>query len=64
MHPDLAQLSSIATALDDLSARVTGIADRQAADPVQEAVARDLYDVERSLQTAARRLSTLLRRLE
>ena len=57
---DLAQLSAIATALDDLTTRVTSIADRFQGSP-REDVAADLYDVERNLQAATRRVERLLR---
>ena len=52
------------TALDELTSRVTAIADRHAGSRKDESIARDLYDVERSLQAAARRLAALLRRLD
>ena len=57
---DLAQLSAIATSLDDLTKRVTAIADRFQGSP-REDVAADLYDVERNLQAATRRVERLLR---
>ena len=57
---DLAQLSSIATALGDLTHRVTAIADQFQGTP-REDVAADLYDVERNLQAATRRVERLLR---
>jgi hypothetical protein len=53
-----AELSSIATALDDLSRRVTAHAD--AADLAQdEETARELFAIERSLSSANRRLTRL-----
>ncbi len=53
-----AELSSIATALDELSRRVTAHAD--AADQSKdEETARELFAIERSLSTATRRLSRL-----
>ncbi|CAN5713246.1 hypothetical protein BH24ACT3_BH24ACT3_18750 [soil metagenome] len=56
-----AELSTIATTLADLTTRVTEQADRaQHAGDEERAV--DLYDVERSLQAAARRLAACLRR--
>ena len=61
MHPDQAQLSAIGTTLDELTARITAMADRRAANPEQEAIAAGLYDVERSLQAAARRLAAIVR---
>ena len=56
------ELSSVATALDDLTRRVTaigeGLANTQA-----DWVAQDLFAVERSLRAAHRRLATLNERL-
>lgn len=56
------ELSSIATALEDLVRRVTamgeGLANTQA-----DWVAQDLFAVERSLGAASRRLTTLNERL-
>ena len=57
-----AQLTSTASSLDDLIRRVTEAADALAGD--REDLATDLYEVERSLRTGARRLATVLRRLE
>lgn len=52
---DAAELSSISTVLEDLQSRVVEVADRwRAAD--REDVAGDLYDVERSLRNARRRI--------
>ncbi len=62
VSPHHAQLSSTASSLDDLIKRVVGAADDLAAD--REDLAGDLYEVERSLRTGARRLATVLRRLE
>ncbi|MGI8661704.1 MAG: hypothetical protein ACR2LQ_00640 [Acidimicrobiales bacterium] len=63
MHADSAQLSSIATGLVELTERVTAIADRHAGAPDREAVAGGLYEVERSLQGASRRLARVIRQL-
>jgi hypothetical protein len=56
------ELSSLATALDDLTRRITaigeGLANTQA-----DWVAQDLFAVERSLRAAHRRMSTLNERL-
>jgi hypothetical protein len=60
--PDPAQLSSIATALDDLTARVTEIADGFSGSP-REDLAASLYEVERNLATASSRMRRLLRDL-
>ncbi len=53
-----AELSSLATALDDLTRRVTGHA--EASDAAKdEDTARELFAIERSLNSANRRLSRL-----
>jgi Mg2+ and Co2+ transporter CorA len=57
---ETAQLSSIATALAELTDRVTSIADRYQGSP-REDVAAALYEIERNLQTATRKLDHLLR---
>lgn len=62
MALDAAHLSSLSTALDELTARVTALADDLSGAP-REDVAADLYEVERSLQAAARRLRALVQRL-
>jgi len=62
MPLDAAQLSSLCTALDDLTQRITSLADGYQGSP-REDVASDLYDVERNLQAASRRLRTLLAKL-
>lgn len=52
---DAAELSSISTVLEDLQTRVVEVADRwRSVD--REDVAGDLYDVERSLRNARRRI--------
>jgi hypothetical protein len=53
-----AQLSSMATVLDELAARVTVLADRYSGTE-QDDVAHDLYAVERALKEALRRLRKL-----
>ena len=53
-----AELSSIATALDELCRRVTAHADAADVDKDEE-TARELFAIERSLTTANRRLSRL-----
>ena len=50
-----AELSSILTGLEEITKRVTGIADSYAAQR-REDLAGDLYAVERQLVNAARRL--------
>lgn len=52
-----AELSSISTALNELSDRITNAADDLLGGP-EEGVAVDLYEVDRSLRTARRRLDT------
>ena len=52
------ELSSLATALDDLTRRVTAIAELLA-DTQADWAAQDLFAVERSLRAGHRRLSTL-----
>ena len=59
MSLDAAALSSISTALDDLTLRITTLADAYQTSP-REDVAADLYEVERNLNAAARRLKALL----
>lgn len=55
MNPRAAELSSLATGLDELTRRVTTIADAYASADADE-VALDLYAVERALVDAHRRL--------
>jgi hypothetical protein len=62
MELDTAQLASLSTSLDDLATRVTAMADALGGSP-REDVAADLYEVERSLQAADRRLKALLNRV-
>jgi hypothetical protein len=50
------QLSSVSTVLQELTARISELADA-AAEERREAVAPGLYEVERSLRTAQRRLA-------
>lgn len=62
MVPDAAQLSSLSTALDDLTRRVTTLAEAQGAG-AREGIAADLYEVERHLQAGNRRLKALVDKL-
>jgi hypothetical protein len=62
MELDVAHLSSMATALEELTARITKLADGFQGSP-REDVAADLYDVERHLQAADRRMRTLVSKL-
>ena len=50
-----AELSSLATALDELTQRITAMAD-DAASQQREDVASELFEVERALAGASRRL--------
>jgi hypothetical protein len=56
---DAAELSSITSVLADLQTRVVDVADRWR-DREREDVAGDLYDVERSLRSAQRRMRRAL----
>lgn len=62
MELDVAHLSSLSSALEDLSDRITALANGYQGSP-REDVAADLYDVERNLQAAHRRLRTLVAKL-
>jgi hypothetical protein len=62
MPLDAAQLSSISTALDELTTRIVSLADGYQESP-REDIAADLYEVERNLQAATRRLKALLAKL-
>jgi hypothetical protein len=53
-----AELSSLATALDELTHRISGHAEAAAADKDEE-VATELFAIERSMTTANRRLARL-----
>ena len=60
MESDRAELSALATSLDELTKRLTGVADRYQATPRQD-IADSLFEVERSLLTATRKLDRVLR---
>jgi Mg2+ and Co2+ transporter CorA len=62
MELDTAHLSSLSSALEDLSDRITALANGYQGSP-REDVAADLYDVERNLQAAHRRLRALVAKL-
>jgi hypothetical protein len=62
MDLDAASLSALASSLRDLTDRVTAIAEGYQGQPREDAIA-DLYDVERHLNAATRRLEGLLSRL-
>ncbi len=59
---DPAALRSTASSLEDLIGRITTAADDLAGD--SEDLATDLYEIERTLRSGARRLATVLRRME
>jgi hypothetical protein len=61
MADHLAELSSVATALDELTGRITRIADALR-DDKREELASPLYEVERALDGARRRLAKLVDR--
>lgn len=61
MTDEHAELSSLATTLDDVLSRVTASAERLL--PADEQTAAELFEVERSLRVATRRLSAAVRRL-
>ena len=61
-HSARAELSSIATSLDELSSRVGTTAESLDREPT-EAAAASLFEVERALRTAARSLARALRDL-
>lgn len=56
-----AALSSAATTLDELVTRITEAAD-ELGSVGDEGLAHDLYEVERALRTAQRRLAAVVRR--
>lgn len=59
MQTDLAELSSIASSIEQLTDRLSSIAERANSDR-EERLATELFAVERALQGAARRLSRLV----
>jgi hypothetical protein len=59
MDGTTAELSSLATALEDLSARVTSIAEGLSGTE-RDGTAVELYEVERALGEAQRRLARVL----
>ena len=62
MELDVAMLSALSSALGELTDRITALADDYQGSP-REDVAADLYEVERSLQAAHRRLTALLHKV-
>ena len=61
-HPDAPALESIGAALGLLVEQVVAIADRHREDP-DDALIRNLDDLERSMVSASRRLDRLVRSL-
>jgi hypothetical protein len=59
---DRADLDSALNTIEDVIARVSDAAQRHAADP-GGSVTVDLYEVERALQAASRRLAVVVRQL-
>lgn len=62
MDSEQAQLSSATTTLEELVGRVSATADAALA-AGEESLASDLFEVERSLRTAHRRLTAATRRV-
>jgi len=60
MESDRAQLSAMASTLDDLTGRITEIAGRYQGTP-REDVAQAIYDTERALLSASRQLAKAMR---
>lgn len=60
--PAPAELSSLASSLDDLSRRLRSMAEAAAPqDGDEEGIASDLWEIERVLKSAQRRLENLIR---
>lgn len=62
MEADRAQLSSTATTLAELGDRIEGLSKRLHAEG-DEALAADLFEVERGVRAASRRLDQVLARM-
>jgi hypothetical protein len=62
MDTDRAELSALATSIDEVTRRVTAAADRLRGTP-RDDIANGLYEVERSLLTAGRKLDRVIRAL-
>jgi hypothetical protein len=60
MESDRAQLSAMASTLDDLTGRITEIAGNYQSSP-REDVAQALFDTERALLSASRQLAKAMR---
>ncbi len=63
MNTSHAELDSASTTIDELIDRISAAANRFEAGG-DEATATDLYDVERSMRAASRRLGAVVRRLD
>ena len=61
MNSERAQLAPLATALDELTQRITVLAESFAGDN-DDQLSTELFEIERSLQQAARRLERVIRR--
>ena len=62
MSSDTAELSSISSALEELAARITKIAERRDDDP-DDPVSTGLFEVDRSLRNAVRQLERARNRI-
>jgi len=60
MESDRAQLSALASTLDDLTQRITAMANSHQGG-TREDVSQGLYEVERSLRSAARNITKVMR---
>ena len=60
MSNDAAELSSLATALTDLTRRLTTIAERRGGGQEPDEIGVRLFEVERSLRDAQRRLERVV----
>jgi hypothetical protein len=61
MHSEHAELSSVSSTLDDLTLRVTEAAERATASR-DDVLAAELFEVERAMDAAARKLKNVLSR--
>ncbi len=60
MTQPTAELSSMSSVLDDLLRRISTMAAEMSQETAEDDIASELYEVERSLSTAQRRLHKLL----
>lgn len=60
MDSDRSELSALAGSLDDITARITAVADRYRG-TARADVSDSLYEVERTLNTASRQLTRAVR---